>query len=150
MQGDRERCLAAGMDGYLSKPIDVDELIATVERFVGQIGAGLRAALPLSLLPPRCSTSARRSRTPEAIEVCLPEVIKLFALTTPRRFGRLIARFDAAIPKHSGWPRTRLKGAVATVGSPGRAAGRCELEHRARDGEFHRGGAGLYEAASRD
>jgi CheY-like chemotaxis protein/HPt (histidine-containing phosphotransfer) domain-containing protein len=32
MKGDRERCLAAGMDGYLSKPIDVDQLVATVER----------------------------------------------------------------------------------------------------------------------
>jgi two-component system cell cycle response regulator DivK len=33
MQGDRERFLAAGFDGYLSKPVDVDELIATVQRF---------------------------------------------------------------------------------------------------------------------
>jgi two-component system, cell cycle response regulator DivK len=33
MQGDRERFLGAGFDGYLSKPVDVDELIATVQRF---------------------------------------------------------------------------------------------------------------------
>jgi two-component system cell cycle response regulator DivK len=32
MQGDRERFLAAGFDGYLSKPVDVDELIAAVQR----------------------------------------------------------------------------------------------------------------------
>jgi two-component system cell cycle response regulator DivK len=33
MQGDKERFLAAGFDGYLSKPVDVDELIATVKRY---------------------------------------------------------------------------------------------------------------------
>lgn len=32
MQGDRERCLAAGMDAYLSKPIDVRRMIRLVER----------------------------------------------------------------------------------------------------------------------
>ncbi len=32
MKGDREQCLAAGMDAYISKPIKRDELIETVER----------------------------------------------------------------------------------------------------------------------
>jgi signal transduction histidine kinase/AmiR/NasT family two-component response regulator len=31
MKGDRERCLAAGMDGYVSKPIDVNDLLAAIE-----------------------------------------------------------------------------------------------------------------------
>lgn len=38
MQGDRERFLDAGFDGYLSKPVDVDELIAAVQRYCD--GAG--------------------------------------------------------------------------------------------------------------
>jgi two-component system, cell cycle response regulator DivK len=33
MDGDRERFLSAGFDGYLSKPVDVPELIAMVRRY---------------------------------------------------------------------------------------------------------------------
>jgi len=33
MEGDRERFLAAGFDGYLSKPVDIGEFVATVRRY---------------------------------------------------------------------------------------------------------------------
>jgi len=35
MRGDQERCLAAGMDGYISKPIRAQELIDLLDRFSG-------------------------------------------------------------------------------------------------------------------
>jgi HPt (histidine-containing phosphotransfer) domain-containing protein len=36
MQGDREHCLAAGMDDYVSKPIDPTVLATTLERWLGR------------------------------------------------------------------------------------------------------------------
>jgi two-component system cell cycle response regulator DivK len=34
MRGDRERSLEAGCDGYIQKPIDVDQLPAQIKRFL--------------------------------------------------------------------------------------------------------------------
>ncbi|MFA6960696.1 MAG: response regulator [Opitutaceae bacterium] len=39
MQGDRERCLASGMDDYISKPVQVEELKAALERWGERGGA---------------------------------------------------------------------------------------------------------------
>ncbi|MFC1222530.1 MULTISPECIES: response regulator [Pedobacter] len=33
MVGDKERCLSAGASGYVSKPINVDELLKQIENF---------------------------------------------------------------------------------------------------------------------
>lgn len=34
MRGDKEKTLEAGCDGYIQKPIDIDQLIREVERFL--------------------------------------------------------------------------------------------------------------------
>jgi len=38
MKGDRERCIAAGMDGYLSKPIRAQELDDILDKYVARHG----------------------------------------------------------------------------------------------------------------
>ena len=48
MSGDRERYLAEGMNGYLSKPIDQRELLAEITRLLGRAaGTELSEALPV-------------------------------------------------------------------------------------------------------
>ncbi|MBW2005416.1 MAG: response regulator, partial [Deltaproteobacteria bacterium] len=38
MKGDRERCLAAGMDDYVSKPINTEELFKVIEKLANGLG----------------------------------------------------------------------------------------------------------------
>jgi len=38
LKGDQERCLAVGMDAYVSKPIRPEELYATIRRMLGRNG----------------------------------------------------------------------------------------------------------------
>ena len=64
MKGDRERCLAAGMDGYLSKPIKRHEIISLVESLAADAAAGCpRQPREGKRMPRRstCSTPRRRS-----------------------------------------------------------------------------------------
>ena len=44
MKGDRERFMEAGFDGYLSKPVDVDELLDYVGRYARRQPVSERSA----------------------------------------------------------------------------------------------------------
>jgi len=44
LKGDAERCIAGGMDAYVSKPIRTSELFATIERVLGRSVDGQKSA----------------------------------------------------------------------------------------------------------
>jgi CheY-like chemotaxis protein/anti-sigma regulatory factor (Ser/Thr protein kinase) len=37
MQGDREECLSSGMDDYISKPVNIEELVIILEKWASQV-----------------------------------------------------------------------------------------------------------------
>jgi CheY-like chemotaxis protein/HPt (histidine-containing phosphotransfer) domain-containing protein len=136
MQGDRERCLAAGMDGYLSKPIDVDELIAAVERYAdGSVPSSAPAAVEP---PPTLAIFDERTALgyTGGDRRLLAEVVKLFradCAPSLRRIDRAITRRD---PEALRMAAHRLKGAIATVGAPASRQIAADLEDTARTRNF--------------
>jgi CheY-like chemotaxis protein len=57
MQSDRDECLAAGMDAYLTKPIRPSDLR---EAIAGVLGAGNPYACPVEDLRPNFNRDPRR------------------------------------------------------------------------------------------
>jgi CheY-like chemotaxis protein len=112
MKGDRERCLASGMDGYVSKPLQAEALYAAVE---GTLGASLLASETPSL-PPAYDEAAIRQHFGDD-DVLLREVIEVFLESYPAWQSAIrsaVAEQDAARLRHAAHT---LKGAVSHFGA---------------------------------
>jgi CheY-like chemotaxis protein len=70
MSGDRERYLASGMDGYVSKPIDRRELHGTIERLLG-VHAFARRVAPVVETTPTPEAQAELDKDVENILAAL-------------------------------------------------------------------------------
>ena len=82
MQGDREMCLRAGMDDYISKPIMMDSLQRTIEKW----------AVGIDLDEEIAPEQAEKSHTPSVIDHA---AIKNLEQINPKLIGRMIHLFTA-------------------------------------------------------
>ena len=135
MRGDRERCLEAGMDGYLAKPIDVDELVATVERF----GAGTAIERSESGGEP-ASGAVFDERAALAYSGgdrrLLKNVVKLFRSDYPRALRRIDRALRIQDREALRLAAHGLKGAIGTVGASAGRQAAAELERTAHSASF--------------
>jgi CheY-like chemotaxis protein len=103
MEGDRTRCLEAGMDDYVSKPIDPEELEAAIHRWTGDV---------VDFVPSRALDLA------EGDETVLGSIVALFLEQTPERLAAIRTALDAG--DASGMERTAhtLEGAAVRLAMP--------------------------------
>ena len=145
MTGDRERCIAAGMDGYISKPIHPEALNREIERVLQ--GAATRTpSKQEAVLAAEAFAAAEQERLPifdraAALsraaddEALLATLLEVFVNDAPKNLAEIGQALAAA-----DWPRLlyashTLKGVFATFSAQRGVHRAQELENAARAGD---------------
>jgi len=142
LSGERERCLAAGMNGYLSKPFKPHELFAAAEGVAqgGQPGgptaegAGGAPATSAAPAPAADLERLRRELTEAGAAEALGPILDTFLLDAPTRLQALLAAVAAGDAAATARAAHAFRSAAATIGAAGLAALLAEVETRAKAG----------------
>jgi PAS domain S-box-containing protein len=157
LQGDRELCVAAGMDDYVSKPVRVDELIAALERSPRRAEPGTGGGPPL----PSASDTGPIDRTALARLAAtmggpfVAELIDTFVEDARQLITGLAAALAGKDVDGVRRAAHSLKSTSESLGATGLTALARDLEARARAGILDGAGerverlAGEYERTAR-
>jgi HPt (histidine-containing phosphotransfer) domain-containing protein len=116
MNGDRERCLASGMDAYISKPIDPQMLFTVVEQPTAAASAAPAAPQPSNgVLFDESALSMRVGGDPGLM--C--QVIRVFLADVPSRLAAINAAVEARDGEAIRTSAHALKGAAGNLGANG-------------------------------
>jgi CheY-like chemotaxis protein len=142
MKGDRERCLASGMDAYVSKPLRAEELFETIARLVPVAGAA--KSVPREHEPPTVrapSTGAVFDRTEalaaiEGDEELLRELIGLFLAQADKLVPEIRGASERGDSKVLERAAHKLKGSMGSFGAELASETALRLEIMGRNGDL--------------
>jgi len=146
MQGERERCLRAGMDDYLAKPLRKQMLRDALERWVGGAPADAAAEIP-------ASAEGHAAGDPDLLDVAIvSELEQLDAGILTHLISMYFAEAAEQLTVLDGAVKSgemlivsqvahKLKGSSSTLGATRVAQILGELETAARDGDLSDGAA---------
>ena len=136
MQGDRERCLAAGMDGYVTKPLRPTELFEVITRLTAS--AAYPPAMPAT--PEEEQDILDRKTLWERVAGdadLLREIVELFLADCPERLMELHEALMHQDCTALGRAAHRLKGALGNISANNALAAVRRVETSARAGDVH-------------
>jgi CheY-like chemotaxis protein len=142
MKGDRERCLEAGMDDYISKPVRKDELARKIHEHVRRAGhTGPQAPCPPQIDVPLeenpldgSALDAFREVGGEAAAAFLADLIGQFLAEAPVRLAALREAVAQVNPVALKAAAHSLIGSSGTMGARNMSTLCAELERRAGSG----------------
>jgi two-component system, sensor histidine kinase and response regulator len=132
MKGDRERCLDAGMDDYVAKPIRAHQLYEAVER----MGACASDSVPTSQPGPETELKLDGDQILQQMGgnvETLKEVVALFAEEYPKLMDNMRAAIKQQEPAELQRAAHTLKGSIQLFGADDIAALALRLETLGRD-----------------
>jgi two-component system, sensor histidine kinase and response regulator len=140
MKGDHERCLAAGMDGYIAKPVRPAELWQAIEAVLPVSGGPGASATGET---PTADRAAVLARTGGDVEL-LRELVTLYRADYPRLMAEIQSALRTGDTARLRWAAHTLKGAAGTFGAERVCAEALRLETMGRGGRL----AGATEACA--
>jgi PAS domain S-box-containing protein len=140
MKGDAERCLAAGMDAYLAKPLHPRELASAIASAVGSPPPGPAAAPGGASGPPPAPVGTLD--LPRLLErvggdrSALADIVRIFRADWPKQAARLreaVREGDAQALRAAAHA---LKGAVSNFAAPGATEAALRLQKMGEAGHL--------------
>jgi two-component system, sensor histidine kinase and response regulator len=146
MKGDREQCIQAGMDAYVSKPVNAAELFGTIDRLLPHRPAATPRSAAATAVPRPLGVPIERAKLEEYVdhdEELLQDILETFRDDCPQRLADIVHTLAMKDARELARAAHTIKGSLLSIAARPAADAALRLEMLARSGNLASADAAL-------